>query len=103
MGDRALDRAGPRRASPLPGRTVQPRRPWLDTKAPVEQTAWRLKTKYGRTRYEERKSTIEPVFGIIKSVMGFRQFSLLALAAYQRAGARGPALRSQAANVLQLA
>ena len=30
-------------------------------------------------RYALRKQTVEPVFGIIKSVMGFRQFSLRGL------------------------
>ena len=39
----------------------------------------RLKTKEGRARYALRKQTIEPVFGIIKSVMGFRRFSLRGL------------------------
>ena len=29
--------------------------------------------------YVLRKQTVEPVFGIIKSVMGFRQFSLRSL------------------------
>lgn len=36
----------------------------------------RLKTTSGKAVYAKRKSTIEPVFGIIKSVMGFRQFLL---------------------------
>ena len=40
--------------------------------------AHRLKTKAGRALYALRKQTVEPVFGIIKSVMGFRQFSLRA-------------------------
>ena len=39
----------------------------------------RLKTKAGRALYALRKQTVEPVFGIIKSVMGFRQFSLRGL------------------------
>jgi hypothetical protein len=39
----------------------------------------RLRTKAGKTVYAMRKSTIEPVFGIIKSVMGFRQFLLRGL------------------------
>lgn len=39
----------------------------------------KLKTKKGRAIYSLRKSTVEPVFGIIKSVMGFRQFSLRSL------------------------
>ena len=39
----------------------------------------RLKTKAGRAMYALRKQTVEPVFGIIKSVLGFRQFSLRGL------------------------
>jgi hypothetical protein len=36
----------------------------------------RLATKAGRELYKQRKQTVEPVFGIIKEVMGFRRFSL---------------------------
>src|SRR6202790_5232883 len=43
---------------------------------PVEAMAYRLKTPAGRALYALRKQTPEPVFGIIKSVLGFRQFSL---------------------------
>ena len=39
----------------------------------------RLKTQAGKAAYALRKQTVEPVFGIIKSVMGFRQFSLRGL------------------------
>jgi hypothetical protein len=39
----------------------------------------RLQTRAGRQACEQRKSTIEPVFGIIKEVMGFRRFSLRGL------------------------
>jgi hypothetical protein len=39
----------------------------------------RLKTIAGRAIYAKRKSTVEPVFGIIKAVMGFRQFLLRSL------------------------
>lgn len=46
---------------------------------PVQTMAHRLKTKAGRALYALRKQTVEPVFGIIKSVMGFRQFSLRGL------------------------
>jgi transposase len=35
-----------------------------------------LQTEAGRALYARRKTTIEPVFGIIKAVMGFRQFLL---------------------------
>ena len=43
----------------------------------------RLKTQVGRGIYRLRKQTVEPVFGIIKSVMGFRQFSLRGLTQVQ--------------------
>ena len=43
---------------------------------PLEKMAHRLKTRAGRKLYALRKQTPEPVFGIIKSVMGFRQFLL---------------------------
>jgi transposase len=46
---------------------------------PVEAMAHRLKTREGRDLYALRKQTPEPVFGIIKSVMGFRQFLLRGL------------------------
>jgi hypothetical protein len=36
----------------------------------------RLKTASGKALYKRRQQTVEPVFGIIKSVMGFRQFLL---------------------------
>ena len=43
---------------------------------PAEAMAHRLKTPDGRQLYALRKQVPEPVFGIIKSVMGFRQFLL---------------------------
>ena len=46
---------------------------------PVEAMAHRLKTPEGRKVYALRKQTPEPVFGIIKSAIGFRQFSLRGL------------------------
>jgi transposase len=46
---------------------------------PVEAMAHRLKIPEGRALYALRKQTPEPVFGIIKSVLGFRQFSLRGL------------------------
>lgn len=42
----------------------------------VEKMNYRLKTDEGRQLYAKRKCTVEPVFGIIKQIMGFRQFSL---------------------------
>ena len=43
----------------------------------------RLKTRAGKAIYAIRKSTVEPVFGIIKEVMGFRQFLLRGFEAVQ--------------------
>jgi len=39
----------------------------------------RLKSREGRSLYARRKCTVEPVFGIIKHVMGLRQFNLRGL------------------------
>ena len=44
--------------------------------SPKEKMALRLQTSAGKTLYKLRKQTVEPVFGIIKSVLGFRQFLL---------------------------
>ncbi len=38
-----------------------------------------LKTKAGRALYALHKQTVEPVFGIIKLIMGFRQFLMRGL------------------------
>jgi transposase len=46
---------------------------------PLETMAHRLKTTEGKKLYALRKQTPEPVFGIIKSVLGFRQFLLRGL------------------------
>jgi transposase len=48
--------------------------------SPMQAMAHRLKTPAGRALYALRKCTVEPVFGIIKHVMGFRQLSLRGLA-----------------------
>ena len=45
----------------------------------VDAMAHRLKTEAGKAFYAQRKSTVEPVFGIIKEVMGFRRFMLRGL------------------------
>jgi hypothetical protein len=42
----------------------------------LTQMTHRLQTKAGRAIYAKRKCTVEPVFGIIKAIMGFRQFLL---------------------------
>ena len=44
--------------------------------SPKEKMAHRLQTSVGKQLYKLRKQTVEPAFGIIKSVLGFRQFLL---------------------------
>lgn len=44
-----------------------------------EVMRWRLRTAAGRSLYKLRQQTVEPVFGIIKEVMGFRRFLLRGL------------------------
>lgn len=51
----------------------------LDSATPMQKMAHRLKTPRGRKLYALRKQTPEPVFGIIKSVMGYRQTLLRGL------------------------
>src|ERR1700676_3245025 len=53
--------------------------PAPENPTPLETMAHRLKTPEGKNLYALRKQTPEPVFGIIKSVMGFRQFSMRGL------------------------
>ena len=36
----------------------------------------RLESEDGKARYKKRKQTVEPVFGIIKSAIGFTRFHL---------------------------
>lgn len=43
---------------------------------PVEKMTQKLKSQAGKERYKKRKQTVEPVFGIIKEILGFRRFSL---------------------------
>ena len=47
--------------------------------SPKVKMAHKLKTDIGQAIYRLRKSTVEPVIGIIKEVLGFRQFSLRGL------------------------
>ena len=49
--------------------------------SPKVKMAYKLKTEIGKAIYGLRKSTVEPVIGIIKEILGFRQFSLRGLAA----------------------
>jgi hypothetical protein len=76
--------------NPLVAMDRQPHHPSLDERfapvpsapenpTPVEAMAHRLVTPDGKKLYALRKQTPEPVFGIIKSVLGFRQFLLRGL------------------------
>jgi len=72
------------------GRT-QPHRPYDFRPPPAAKTRrlitepWRLEmkakleTEDGKALYKKRKQTVEPVFGIIKAAMGFRNFRLRGL------------------------
>ena len=72
------------------GRT-QPHRPYDFRPPPNAKTArritepWRMKmkakleTEDGKSRYKQRKQTVEPVFGIIKAAIGFVRFHLRGL------------------------
>ena len=43
---------------------------------PAEKMSQKLKSTEGKGIYKKRKQTVEPVFGIIKEILGFRRFSL---------------------------
>ena len=43
---------------------------------PVEKMTRKLKSKKGKEIYRKRKQTVEPVFGVIKEILGFRRFLL---------------------------
>lgn len=63
---------------PLMDRFTEPD-PLTGPSNPVTEMNHRLKTIAGKAIYSKRKCTIEPSFGIIKAVMGFRQFLLRGL------------------------
>jgi hypothetical protein len=44
--------------------------------SPLVKMAYKLKGEIGKLIYGLRKSTVEPTIGIVKEVLGFRQFSL---------------------------
>ena len=43
---------------------------------PVEKMFQKLRSEEGKEIYKKRKQTVEPVFGVIKEILGFRRFSL---------------------------
>ncbi len=60
---------------PLTERFISPA-PLPEDAEPIDKMRNKLKTIAGRKMYAQRKNTVEPVFGIIKHVLGFRQFLL---------------------------
>ena len=67
---------------PLEDRFLEPP-PLPDDADSMDKMKHRLKTKAGKALYALRKVTSEPVFGIIKAVMGFRSFMLRGLEAVE--------------------
>jgi len=63
------------RPPPLP-KTPLPKTPRRITEPWRIAMKAKLETKDAKALYKRRKQTVEPVFGIIKSVLGFRRFSL---------------------------
>jgi hypothetical protein len=62
-------------------RFAQTPAPPSDDASLIVKMAHKLQTEIGKAIYGLRKSTVEPVLGIIKEVLGFRQFSLRGLIA----------------------
>ena len=60
---------------PILDRFAKPE-PLAENADSISKMRHKLKTDVGREIYAVRKSTVEPVFGIIKHVMKFRQFLL---------------------------
>lgn len=65
---------------PLAERLSEPS-PLAEDASAVDRMKHRLRTPEGREVYAARKCTVEPTFGIMKSVLGFRQFLLRGLQA----------------------
>ena len=69
----AVEKTGPHRSVADLEQCPEPEPPaadadWMEVMRP------RLKTTAGQSLYKLRQQTVEPVLGIIKSVLGFRQF-----------------------------
>ncbi len=70
--------------TPLGQRTSEPEPlPLPEDADSVEAMKHRLKTREGKAKYAKRKGSSEPVFGVIKAVMGYRSFLLRGYQAVQ--------------------
>jgi len=71
----AIEKTGHHRTVSDLEKKAAPEKPAADA-GTKEQMKYRLKTDEGKALYKQRKQTVEPVFGIIKEVLGFRRFSM---------------------------
>ena len=71
----AVDKTGHHRSVADLEKKPEPVPPAADASV-TEVMRHRLKTTAGKALYKLRQQTVEPVFGILKSVLGFRQFRL---------------------------
>lgn len=71
----AVEKTGHHRSVAALEKQPEPEPPAADASG-IEVMRHRLKTTAGKTLYKLRQQTVEPVFGIIKAVLGFRQFHL---------------------------
>ena len=74
----AVEKTGHHRSVEDLERKEDPKEPEADAST-TERMRHRMKTQQGREKYKLRQQTVEPVFGIIKSVLGFRRFMLRGL------------------------
>jgi transposase len=58
---------------------AQASEPPSESASPKVKMAYQLQSQLGREIYRLRKCTVEPVIGILKEILGFRQFSLRGL------------------------
>jgi hypothetical protein len=71
----AIEKTGHHRSGADLEKRSDPASPATDASIP-EVMRHRLRTTAGKALYKLRQQTVEPVFGIIKAVLGFRQFRL---------------------------
>ena len=71
----AVEKTGHHRSVSDLEKKPEPEAPASDARV-TEVMRHRLRTTAGKAIYKLRQQTVEPVFGIIKSVLGFRQFRL---------------------------
>jgi hypothetical protein len=71
----AMEKTGHHRSVADLEKRPDPESPAADASI-AEVMRHRLRTTAGKALYKLRQQTVEPVFGIIKAVLGFRQFRL---------------------------